>query len=1149
MRIERLTLAPYGRFADRTLNLRPDAALHVVLGANESGKTTTLSAIGDWLFGFPGQTSYAFAHDMRLLRVGGAVRLADGTLLEARRRKGNKNTLFDADDKPLPDDHLQRWLGAVDRATFESEFGLTAQALRAGGRDLLKAGGGLAETLAASSAGLAKLSALREKLVGEADALFTTRRSAGKAFYLALDRHEEADKRFRDAIVTADALKAADEAAARARADELALTAEHQETGLALARCERALRTRGKLARLEALAGELEAYADLADVPPADLARWRAALGEDAKLGEDLGRLGEDEARDEAEIAALELDPALLSQGEAIDALRERLGAVRKAADDLPRRVEARDAARATLDDLARRLGLADHAALLAATPTDAALARAKALIEARRRAAEKHRDALALREKTAAERERLRAVAGAEAIDPEPFQRRLAALPDVAADADRARRERAACEAEARALAEEAARLDPQAGDVEALARLPLPDEASLAEAVRVEADVAEARRAARAGLAAAERAAKAGEAALAKLAADAAGATRADWLAARERREIAFDRLGGALDGEAADRRERFDAARSLTQAADALADSVLADTARAARLQAAREDLDARRAECARAEKDVAAADAGAAEAATRWQALWAASGLAPAEPARMARWRERVAALLARRADLARRRAEGEALDGRLEGARVALRALLAEAGVSPAPDLPADALHREARGHLDGLQSAWTRSREIEVARKRAERDAAEAETAVEREAGALETHVAAWPAAMAGIGLAADATREEAEAALGVWAGVAVPRQAMAREIRSVEGIEADIASFDAGVAAAVAAAAPALQGAPAAEALGKLTAALALARRAADSRERLRQAMAKRATARRVLLARRDGVSRVLDDAGSKLGVADPVALATTLERHEARAARVAERDALRRELPAIADGLDEETLRAEQADLDAATLPARIEVLRQRQGQLLREIGEATSKARDAARERDALALGRDAAGAARDRAEAAAELLDIAERWITRRAAAKLAERAIERHRAAAQDPLVARAGQLFALATAGAFAGLGADYDDSDRPVLVAKRREGERVRVDGLSEGARDQLFLSLRLALLERRAGEPLPFVGDDILASFDDERTARTLALLADYGQRRQVVVFTHHRHVADLARSAGPEIDVVEM
>ena len=375
---------------------------------------------------------------------------------------------------------------------------------------------------------------------------------------------------------------------------------------------------------------------------------------------------------------------------------------------------------------MARRLGLGGPEALLAATPADPAIARAKALIEARRRAAEKHRDAIAQRDRAAAERDRLRRATGAEAIDPEPLKRRLGAMPDVAADADRLRRERAACEAEARALAEEAARLDPNPGDIDALANAPLPDEASLAQHVRVDEKAAEARRAAQANLANAGRALRAGEAALAKLAADAKAATRADLDAARERRDIGFERLGAALDGEAAERRERFEAVRSLSHAADTLADSLLADTARAARLQAAREDLAARREDLARAEADVAASEAAAAEASAQWRALWAASGLEPGAPAQMARWRERAAGVLARRAELTRRRAEVEALAVKLEGARAALRALLAEFGVeasaetlggfvasrSPQPS-------RRFAGRLD----AFARDRDREEARR------------------------------------------------------------------------------------------------------------------------------------------------------------------------------------------------------------------------------------------------------------------------------------------------------------------------------------------------------------------------------------------------------------------------------------------
>ena len=89
-----------------------------------------------------------------------------------------------------------------------------------------------------------------------------------------------------------------------------------------------------------------------------------------------------------------------------------------------------------------------------------------------------------------------------------------------------------------------------------------------------------------------------------------------------------------------------------------------------------------------------------------------------------------------------------------------------------------------------------------------------------------------------------------------------------------------------------------------------------------------------------------------------------------------------------------------------------------------------------------------------------------------------------------------------------------------------------------------------MNVDGLSEGTRDQLFLALRLALLEHRVAEPLPFIGDDLLASFDEKRTAGTLALLSEFSRNRQVILFTHHLHVAELAAAArDPAIEVIAM
>lgn len=185
MRIEHLILERYGMFADRTLSFHPEAALHVVYGVNEAGKSSTLSAVGDLLFGFGARTPYDFRHESKTLRIGGTFRHSNGRVISARRRKGNKNTLVDVADQSLSDDWLASLLDGISRETFSREFGLTAQALRDGGLELLNAGGRLAETLAASSAGMTMLSRIREKLQVEADDLFTARRSSGKPFYMA----------------------------------------------------------------------------------------------------------------------------------------------------------------------------------------------------------------------------------------------------------------------------------------------------------------------------------------------------------------------------------------------------------------------------------------------------------------------------------------------------------------------------------------------------------------------------------------------------------------------------------------------------------------------------------------------------------------------------------------------------------------------------------------------------------------------------------------------------------------------------------------------------------------------------------------------------------------------------------------------------
>ena len=62
MRLTRLDLERYGPFAGTVLDFRPDAALHIVYGRNEAGKSSALAAITDLFYGFELRSPANFRH-------------------------------------------------------------------------------------------------------------------------------------------------------------------------------------------------------------------------------------------------------------------------------------------------------------------------------------------------------------------------------------------------------------------------------------------------------------------------------------------------------------------------------------------------------------------------------------------------------------------------------------------------------------------------------------------------------------------------------------------------------------------------------------------------------------------------------------------------------------------------------------------------------------------------------------------------------------------------------------------------------------------------------------------------------------------------------------------------------------------------------
>ncbi len=177
----------------------------------------------------------------------------------------------------------------------------------------------------------------------------------------------------------------------------------------------------------------------------------------------------------------------------------------------------------------------------------------------------------------------------------------------------------------------------------------------------------------------------------------------------------------------------------------------------------------------------------------------------------------------------------------------------------------------------------------------------------------------------------------------------------------------------------------------------------------------------------------------------------------------------------------------------------------------------------------------------EKKTLEKAGDTAADFRQQAESCAATLKLdAARCLRLRLATHLLERQIEQFRKENQGPLLKKSGEVFQAITCGAFSGLGAEFNADDVPVLVGLRPDQPKVQVEGLSDGSRDQLYLALRLAALDRYLveHEPMPLILDDLLITFDNERTKAILPQLADLASRTQILLFTHHEHLVELCR-----------
>jgi hypothetical protein len=358
-----------------------------------------------------------------------------------------------------------------------------------------------------------------------------------------------------------------------------------------------------------------------------------------------------------------------------------------------------------------------------------------------------------------------------------------------------------------------------------------------------------------------------------------------------------------------------------------------------------------------------------------------------------------------------------------------------------------------------------------------------------------------------------------------------------------------------DLQAFDEVAAPLVEALAPDLAGLRAPDAITLLHERMREAQKAAARRAEIARRHAKAARDRDIALAADVAAETALGAAASRAGAPDeaPAAVAAFHGRLIARRDLLKARQAKRDDLAVAGDGVAEDALRADLAATSIDAVEALAIQVADEDARLDLEGKKAFSARVEIETRRKNLENGMGAEMIVARRRALEAEIRDAARRHAVLKIASGLLAAGLAAQRGSRQDPLFDRAGALFAGLTGGAFSGLTQEFDDADTPRVAGLRAGGGApIRIAAMSEGTRDQLYLALRLAYIEDygRHAEPAPFVGDDLFATFDDARTAHGLRALAAIGGGVQPILFTHHEHVAAIARrDLGAAVDIIAL
>lgn len=1144
MRIHALHLLRYGHFDNLSLNFpQADCDLHLIVGDNEAGKSTVRQAIRDWLYGIPMRSTMAIDYEMKLLSIAGELSGANRRL-SFLRRKGTKDTLRGHPiDLPLPDTELTSLLtGAPTADDFVRNFCLDHAGLLQGAQALVAADGEdrLSRLLFQSVAGIKGLDELLSQLDEEAGNLWGPAAKKTRAYDLGLAAQKAAIETMSSVKLSFNHYQTLEKQAAERKDAYEAASAEVLSVRTLLSRIERLIAISHSVDRLRAAEVERSELFGMPRLPAGAEARIEKAAELLAKARRSADSSRDELASADAELAGLNVRDDLVPLSSAIDTLVQDVGIVTQALHDLPIVERECGACLDTLRGLCMDLGWNCEpeaaAERLPRTPVQkASLVLLSSLKEAEDGVVVATRQAADAAAAVSSLQDQIDRVAGTDdgALLDKTIERLAQALKDAeAATPDSAQRD----------LQTKLARLPGWTQGAGALRGVTVPDAAACtahdARIKTLETAESVARATAKNKSAVIDKT----RAALSRAEAEVPKLARSELDAARAQRNQIWTGLRTGARGlaEAAD---EFDGS---IREADRIADQRFDHAAQAGQIDSLARTLRVEIEEGRAAADEHAAAENAVSSERERWCLLTAPLGLDEPSGAVVSAWRLARDEVLAAEERLQTVLVEQLRADQSLSAVCADLLLLM-----PGGEGLSARLLLDKARLMLDGIKAA-AQTRKTLLDQQRTAEKAQAAKDKATTDAIAVRDDVRQrWAALAIEMGMAADVEPALARQQVEHMGLVANELQTagklqlritqMQSAIDSCRQLTADVAG-QAGVAYAANRVIEVILTLKDLQA-GNSSAAV---RRDAASKRR-DTAQRKLVEQERIMADAMQAIADLFKLTGTTELVALQDAAALSLKADQLDMAIEQHRAAILES----SDGMALEPLLAEFDAQDRSTLA----------GERLRLTTERDDKTtvqqscyaewQSALKELTCLD-GNDAAAVAEaDEKLAIGQMQGAIDRYVAVKSGAIALKWALKKYREQNQGPLLAGAGELFSMITAGRYSGLEIDQDGSAPELKAVRADTKRRVPTSALSDGTRDALYLALRLGairfLLAGSADSVV--IADDLFVDLDDKRAAAGFKALAELSKTTQVIYMSHHHHLADIAREAVSGMNVITL